>query len=196
MTETITGGPGPRHVFAPHPDPVEGMLHRIYIIFEESDGRLWASGNRGFARKPVSVTSSDSLTQTSFRNSRCGSPGFSGTTGFSATPHGPDRPSRGSGWPCHAPVGASRVASISLLHACPRHYPGGTGRCSRHSLPDRWQPSLYNRRVGFRVTRFEACSAFTRVAAHMLAEPPMVAFTVEVLQTILLPPSSAPTASG
>ena len=44
MTETITGGPGPRHVFAPHPDPVEGMLHRIYIIFEESDGRLWASG--------------------------------------------------------------------------------------------------------------------------------------------------------
>ena len=115
---------------------------------------------------------------------------------FGRTPHGPDRPSRGSGWPCHAPVGASRVASISLLHACPRHYPGGTGRCSRHSLPDRWQPSLYNRRVGFRVTRFEACSAFTRVAAHMLAEPPMVAFTVEVLQTILLPPSSAPTASG
>ena len=44
MTETITDGPGPRHVFAPHPDPVEGMLHRIYIIFEESDGRLWASG--------------------------------------------------------------------------------------------------------------------------------------------------------
>ena len=27
MTETITDGPGPRHVFAPHPDPVEGMLH-------------------------------------------------------------------------------------------------------------------------------------------------------------------------
>ena len=99
-------------------------------------------------------------------------------------------------WPCHAPVGASRVASIALLYACRRHYPGGIGRCSRHSLPDRWQPSPYSRRVGFRVTRFEACSAFTRVAAHMLAEPPMAALTVEVLQTILLPPSSAPTASG
>ena len=44
MTETITEGPGPRHAFAPHPDPVEGTLHRIYVIFEESDGRLWASG--------------------------------------------------------------------------------------------------------------------------------------------------------
>ena len=44
MTETITDGPGPRHAFAPHPDPVEGILHRIYIIFEESNGQLWASG--------------------------------------------------------------------------------------------------------------------------------------------------------
>ena len=44
MTETITDGPGPRHVFAPRPDPVEGTLYRIYVIFEESDGRLWASG--------------------------------------------------------------------------------------------------------------------------------------------------------
>ena len=64
---------------------------------------------------------------------------------------------------CHAAGRASRVASIPLFHACYRHYPGGTGRCSRRSLPDRWQPSPLFRRVGFRVTRFEACSAFTRV---------------------------------
>ena len=44
MTETITGGAGPRHVFALHPDTVEGTLHRIYVIFLESDGRLRASG--------------------------------------------------------------------------------------------------------------------------------------------------------
>ena len=25
-------------------DPVEGILHRIYVVFEEYDGRLWASG--------------------------------------------------------------------------------------------------------------------------------------------------------
>ena len=52
MTETITEGPGPRHVFATHPDPVEGILHRIYVIFEESDGRLWASGTDMMAPDP------------------------------------------------------------------------------------------------------------------------------------------------
>ena len=44
MTETITGGPGPRHAFAPHSDPIEGALYRIHVVFEESDGRLWAAG--------------------------------------------------------------------------------------------------------------------------------------------------------
>ena len=44
MTETIVDGPRPRHAFAPHPDPVEGFLHRIYVIFRESDGRVWAAG--------------------------------------------------------------------------------------------------------------------------------------------------------
>ena len=43
MTETITDGPGPRHAFAPHPDPVEDVLYSIYVIFEEHDGRLWTS---------------------------------------------------------------------------------------------------------------------------------------------------------
>ena len=62
---------------------------------------------------------------------------------------------------CHATGRASRVASIPLVHTCRRHYPGGTGRCSRRSLPDRWQPSPYSGRVGFRITRFEACAAFT-----------------------------------
>ena len=76
---------------------------------------------------------------------------------------------------CHAAGRASRVASIPLFHACYRHYPGGTGRCSRRSLPDRWQPSPLFRRVGFRVTRFEACSAFTRVVARVVAEPPRAA---------------------
>ena len=34
---------------------------------------------------------------------------------------------------CHATGRASRVASIPLFHTCRRHYPGGTGRCSRRS---------------------------------------------------------------
>ena len=77
----------------------------------------------------------------------------------------PPRPARPAprGGPvraCHATDGASRVASIPLLHACRRHYPGGAGRCSRRSLPGRWQPSPDSRRVGFRMSCFEACSAF------------------------------------
>ena len=44
MTETATHGLGPRHAFAPNPDPIEGVLYRIHVVFEESDGRLWAAG--------------------------------------------------------------------------------------------------------------------------------------------------------
>ena len=111
-------------------------------------------------------------------------------------PDGPACPSRDSGWCVHTTDRASRVASIPLLHACRRHYPGGTGQCARRSLPSRWQPSPFYRRVGFRITRFEACSAFTKVAARMLAEPPMAALLIAVLQTRSLPPSPAPTATG
>ena len=94
------------------------------------------------------------------------------------------------------PDRASRVASIPLFHACCRHYPGGTCRCMCRSLPDRCQPSPFLWRVGFRITRFEACSAFTRVAARMVAKPPLAARYIGVLQTMSLPPSSAPTATG
>ena len=94
------------------------------------------------------------------------------------------------------PDRASRVASIPLFHACCRYYPGGTCRCMRRSLPDRWQPSPISRRVGFRITRFGACSTFAGAAARMVTEPPMAARYIGVLQTMLLPPPSAPTATG
>ena len=65
MTETITDGPGPRHHFAPRPDPVEGMLHRIYVVFEGSDGRLWASGTDMMAPSLESAEAfSDRLNET------------------------------------------------------------------------------------------------------------------------------------
>ena len=91
---------------------------------------------------------------------------------------------------------ASRVASTPLFHACRRHYPGGAGRCLRRSLPDPYQPSPLNSRVGFRIIGFEACSAFTRVAARMVTEPPEATLAIRVLQTMSLPPSSAPTVTG
>ena len=58
------------------------------------------------------------------------------------------------------PTGLPVLRPSPLLHACRRHYPGGAGRCSRRSLPGRWQPSPDSRRVGFRMSCFEACSAF------------------------------------
>ena len=94
------------------------------------------------------------------------------------------------------PHRASRVASIPLFHACCHQYPGGTRRCVCRSLPDRCQPSPNLRRVGFRIARFGACSAFTRVTARMVAKPPLAARYIGVLQTTSLPPSSAPTATG
>ena len=41
------------------------------------------------------------------------------------------------------------------------------------------RPSPHFRRVGFRINRFEACSAFTRVPACMVAEPPKAALLPE-----------------
>ena len=88
------------------------------------------------------------------------------------------------------------VLHPSPLHACRRHYPGGTGRCVRRSLPDRYQPSPSYRRVGFRIINFEACSAFTRVATGMAAESPVATRSVGVLQSMSLPSSTAPAATG
>ena len=52
------------------------------------------------------------------------------------------------------------------------------------------------RRVGLRNARLEACSTFTRVAAHMVAKPPRAARCTGVLQSKSLPPSTAPIATG
>jgi hypothetical protein len=66
--------------------------------------------------------------------------------------------------------GASRVASIFLLHACRRHYPGGIAKCIFRSLPLQYRPSPKSWRVGFHITSFETCSAFTRVMASILTK--------------------------
>ena len=44
------------------------------------------------------------------------------------------------------------------------------------------------RRVGLRIAGFEACSAFTRVAAGAVAEPLMRPLCIGVLQPMSLPP--------
>ena len=53
-------------------------------------------------------------------------------------------------------------------------------------FPASRRPSPYSRRVGFRIARFEACSAFTHVPARVVAEPP----------TDLAPPLAVSTVSS
>ena len=40
MNEAPRTDAGRRYAFAPHPDPIEEILHRIHIVFEEPDGRV------------------------------------------------------------------------------------------------------------------------------------------------------------
>ena len=111
-------------------------------------------------------------------------------------PAGPACPSRGSGWRvprhrqgfpcCHRPPLPCVPPSI------PRR--GRPVRASLASRPVAAFPVI--RRVGPRVARFEACSTFTRVAAHMVAKPPRAARCTGVLQSKSLPPSTAPIATG
>ncbi len=63
-----------------------------------------------------------------------------------------------------------------------RRYPGGTVWHPRRSLPNRYQPSPFLNGVGSSIARFQACSAFTRVAARRIAEPPVAALFIEALE--------------
>ena len=44
MADPFTEDAGARHAFASSPDPMERSLHRIRIVFEASDGRVWTTG--------------------------------------------------------------------------------------------------------------------------------------------------------
>jgi len=130
-------------------------------------------------------------------------PGFHGTTGLSATRYSPACPSRASGW-------RSRPSAVSGFPCCVKSpytcMPSPLPRRNRWSaslLPNgpgqagcqRRRPSPLNRRVGFRVTLFEACSAFTRVTACTLAESPKATLYSEGFNRFVTS-SIAPIATG
>ena len=46
MTEQFTRDADIRYAIAPNPEPVEGILYRVHVLFEELDGRLWSTGIR------------------------------------------------------------------------------------------------------------------------------------------------------
>ncbi len=73
------------------------------------------------------------------------------------------------------PAGLPVLRPSPPFHTCRRYYPGGTGRCLRRSLPDRWQPSPYSGRIGFRIASFRGLRSVHIVAARVVAEPPRAA---------------------
>ena len=130
-------------------------------------------------------------------------PGFIATTSLSVTPGGRACPSRASRWRSHAATaGASRVALAFLLDMpspLPRRNRGFRSLVppaeSEETCPPQRRPSPLSRRVGFRITLFEACSAFTHVTACRFAEPLKRPFDIEGFDSFVTS-TAAPTASG
>ena len=81
--------------------------------------------------------------------------------------------------PRGVPVAACTAPYAFHLPCIRRHYPGGNRPVLTALLPAGRRPSPILRRVGFRVSRFEACSAFTHVPACMVAKPPKAAILPE-----------------
>ncbi len=98
-------------------------------------------------------------------------PGVSGNAGLPSTlPARPD-PRRVPARLCRPAGRASRVATSSILHACQRHCPGGSGPV--HLSPaSRTTIGLPHDFAGSAPAHdpFEACSTFTRHPARMFAE--------------------------
>jgi hypothetical protein len=74
-----------------------------------------------------------------------------------------------------ATVGDLPCCGRSPVPTCRRHYPGGiVSEGGSLACDSRQRPSPSPCRVGSHIRCFEACSAFTRVTACLLAGPPMV----------------------
>src|SRR5713101_6613410 len=85
-------------------------------------------------------------------------------------------------------LGLPVFRALSLCTCC-RHYPGAaSGRTASLTSPSRISLPRKGCRVGLRIVLFEACSAFTRVAACTLALSPYFVTRYPKASAILLPP--------
>ena len=66
------------------------------------------------------------------------------------------------------------------LSACRAQYPGGSRRVPLSIASPLTRPSPLCRRVGIRISTFEACSGFTRATACRIAQPPKAAFVTRL----------------
>ena len=80
------------------------------------------------------------------------------------------------------------LRALSLCTCC-RHYPGAAGGRNRRSYsPTHVSLPRKGRRVGLHIVLFEACSAFTRVAARTLALSPNFVTSYPKASDISSPP--------
>src|SRR6266849_5479245 len=124
-----------------------------------------------------------------------GLPGFSGTTNLSATPGRPACPSRASGWSSlTTPWGFPCFVRFPCVHAAANTPVQQLGVIFAHS-PSHFSLPRYGSRVGLHIVLFEACSAFTRVAACTLALSPIRDTLIEGFSHFVTS-MTAPIASG
>ncbi len=92
------------------------------------------------------------------------------------------------------PSGLPVLRRVSLYrHAAAITPVGSLGHIAQLIQRQRPSPSLW--RVGSHIVRFEACSAFTHVAACLLAEPPKAALYIEGSGSFVTS-TAAPIATG
>ena len=122
-------------------------------------------------------------------------PGFRGTANLSATPRRPACPSRASGWSSlTTPWGFPCCVRFPCVHAAASTPVQQLGVIFAHS-PSRISLPRYGSRVGLHIDLFEACSAFTRVAACTLALSPIRDTLIEGFSHFVTS-MTAPIASG
>src|SRR6266699_2589122 len=117
------------------------------------------------------------------------------TTNLSATPGRPACPSRASGWSSlTTPWGFPCFVRFPCVHAAANTPVQQLGIIFAHS-PSHFSLPRYGSRVGLHIVLFEACSAFTRVAACTLALSPIRDTLIEGFSHFVTS-VTAPIASG
>ena len=76
------------------------------------------------------------------------------------------------------PTGSPPITRTTLP-TCRVQYPGGS-RGGLSIAPPLARPSPFSRRVGIHISPFEACSDFTHITAHRIAQPPKAAFVTRL----------------
>jgi hypothetical protein len=115
-------------------------------------------------------------------------PGFNAPTTLSDSRHG--RRLKATLRPLPSPSDGSPPLTTNHLSDVPCPLPRRIERVHLSITSPLMQPSPSDRRVGIRISTFEACSGFTRVTAHRIARPPKVTFVTR-LQPCQLPSRAA-----